>query len=737
MSQHNHTHGGDSLCCNANVEEEIALDSQAKEELTTVLHVQGMDCADEVEALRRVLTPIAGLRDFRVNLMGGTVTVSHERRIGTAKLIQAISRAGLKANLPSERSPSEDESISAQRVRMLLVGTSGLASGLGYWLDWAGGWAPWVPVTAFCIAIISGGWFVAPKALRSLRQGSLDMNVLMSVAVLGAVAIGQWSEGAAVVFLFGLSELLEAFSLNRARRAVQSLLRLAPETALVKREGVLLEIPVKEVTPGDFVTVRSGAKVPLDGEVVSGESFIDQAPITGESIPVEKKPGDAVFAGTINGDGSLEIKVTRAFSDTTLSKIIKLVGEAQSTKAPSQNFVDRFARIYTPAVFAGAILVLLTGPLVLGEAWFPWIYRALVLLVIACPCALVISTPVSIVSGLTAMAHRGVLIKGGTFLEQVGGLEALAMDKTGTITEGKPNVTKIHLLNASSAQEMLRIAAAIDIHSDHPVAQAVLRYAEAQKVEFPSAEKYQARNGRGAEAWLEGHQYFVGNHRFAHELGVCTPELEAVLEEMETQAQSVVVVGHKPHDDHAGQVLGVIAVGDTLRPHVAEAIRALHQAGIKKIIMLSGDNQRTVDAIAREVGIDEARGGLLPEEKVEAIKALMLDYKSVGMVGDGVNDAPAMAVATLGIAMGAGGTDTAIETADIALMKDDLAAIAQAVTLGRRTLRTIQVNIGFAVIVKVVFLTLALAGRGSLWLAILADTGATLLVIFNALRLLR
>lgn len=733
---HDHQHGH-SPCAHAqDPAQPMQLNPLAKEDLTTIFDVQGMDCADEVEALRRVLTPIPGLRDFRVNLIGGTVTIGHERRVSSEALVEAISKAGLKASPQTDGPRNEEAAGQAQRARVLLVGTSGLATALGFCLERAGV-PPWGAIVAFCIAILSGGWFVAPKALRALRQGSLDMNVLMTVAVMGAVAIGQWSEGAAVVFLFGLSELLEAFSLNRARRAVQSLLSLAPETALVKRGGTLVEVPVKEVAPGDVITVRSGAKVALDGEVIAGESSIDQAPITGESVPVPKKPGDTVFAGTINGDGSLEIKVTKAFSDTTLSKIIQLVGEAQSAKAPSQNFVDRFARIYTPAVFVGAILVLLTGPLVLGQAWFPWIYRALVLLVIACPCALVISTPVSIVSGLTAMARQGVLIKGGTFLEQVGGLKALAMDKTGTITEGKPSVSRVQLFKAATAQEMLRIAAAIDIHSDHPVAQAVLRYAREQNVDFPSAEKYKAHQGRGAEAWLEGHEYFVGNHRFAHELGVCTPELEAILEEMEMQAQSVVVVGHKPHDGHAGEVLGVLAVGDTIRPNVLAAIQALHQAGVKKIVMLSGDNQRTVDAIARQVGIDEARGGLLPEEKVEAIKALMRDHQMVGMVGDGVNDAPAMAVATIGIAMGAGGTDTAIETADIALMKDDLGAIAQAITLGRRTLRTIQVNIGFAVIVKVVFLALALAGQSSLWLAILADTGATLLVIFNALRLLR
>ncbi|MEQ1854696.1 MAG: heavy metal translocating P-type ATPase, partial [Chthoniobacteraceae bacterium] len=462
---------------------------------------------------------------------------------------------------------------------------------------------------------------------------------------------------------------------------------------------------------------------------------VNQAPITGESMPVEKKPGDGVFSGTINGEGSLEIRTTKGHTDTTIAKIIHLVEEAQSQKAPSQRFVDVFARYYTPAVMVVALLVMIAPPLFFGGAWLVWFYRGLVLLVIACPCALVISTPVSVVSGLTAMARRGVLIKGGAVLEAVGKLRALAVDKTGTITEGKPRVVKVVTVTSKDEAEIVRIAAAIDTHSEHPLAQAVVAYANEKKVAFPRSENYRAQNGRGAEATIEGHEYFVGNHRFTHELAVCSPEIEKQLAEIETEALSVVVVGHKPHAGCEGEVLGILAVGDAMRANAPEAIAALHRAGITKIVMLSGDNQRTASAIAKKAGIDEAHGDLLPDQKIERVKAMLGELKYVGMIGDGVNDAPAMAAASVGIAMGGAGTDTAIETADMALMQDDLSKVAEAIALGRRTVRITQFNIAFALALKAIFLVLALLGHTSLWLAILADTGATLFVIMNSLRL--
>lgn len=564
------------------------------------------------------------------------------------------------------------------------------------------------------------------------------MNVLMTVAVVGAWLIGEGAEAAAVVFLFGFAELLESWSVGRARRAIRSLLALTPASARRKRDGAEPEeVAVTEVQPGDVILVRSGERVPLDGEVAAGQSAVNQAPITGESVPVEKKPGDPVFAGTINGEGSLEVRVTKASSDSTLARIIRLVEEAEEQKAPTQRFVDRFARVYTPAVFALAVLVAVLPPLLGGASWSVWGYRALVLLVIACPCALVIATPVSIVSGLTALARRGVLIKGGAFLEAVGKLKALAVDKTGTITQGRPVVTAIIPWSDETPDSVLSKAAAIDVHSTHPLAEAVVAAAKQKSVSFEPADNYQSKTGRGALAEIDGHLHFIGNHKLTHELGVCSPEIEARLGEIEARGHSLAVLGHAPHDGCPGKVLGIIALGDTLRPEVPEALRQLHEAGLSKVVMLSGDNQRTANAIASQAGIDEAMGDLMPEQKVEHIKELVARYGHVGMIGDGVNDAPALAVATVGIAMGAVGSDTAIETADMALMNDDLRKLADAIKISRRTVGIIQFNVGFAVAIKILFLVLAFTGHTSLWLAILADTGATLLVIANALRLLR
>ncbi|MFZ2281077.1 MAG: heavy metal translocating P-type ATPase [Prosthecobacter sp.] len=713
--------------------EKIALNPDAKGDQQTTLRITGMDCADEVAALEQVLRPLKGVREVRVNLMGGKVTLAHDKSVTAAQLISAIATTGMKAT-PDGGNPEDLES--AKRMRQIAVSLSGLSLGLGMLSEWLNFGPVWIADVAYGIAIIAGGWLTAPKAWRALQRRSLDMNVLMTVAVSGALVIQQWSEGAAVTFLFALSELLEAFTLARARKAVQALMQLTPETALLKDGETFREVPVAEVAVGATIAVKSGARIPLDGEVLKGNSAVNQAPITGESMPVEKKPGDGVFAGTINGSGSLEVRTTKASTDSTIAKIIHLVEEAQSQKAPSQRFVDVFARYYTPAVMVAAVLVMLLPPLLFGGAWFTWFYRGLVLLVIACPCALVISTPVSVVSGLTAMARRGVLIKGGAVLEAVGKLKALCMDKTGTLTEGKPRVTKVITVNSKDESMVIRIAAAIDTHSEHPLAQAIVAYANDKKVEFPRSENYQALDGRGAEADLYGHRYFVGNHRLAHELGVCSSEIEEQLAAIEADALSVVVVGHRPHGDCKGEVLGILAVGDAMRANAPAAIAALHRAGLTKIVMLSGDNQRTASAIAKQCGIDEAHGDLLPDQKIERVKALLAELKYVGMIGDGVNDAPAMAAASVGIAMGGAGTDTAIETADMALMQDDLSMVVEAIVLGRRTVGIIQFNIAFALALKAIFLVLALLGHASLWLAILADTGATLLVILNALRLL-
>jgi Cd2+/Zn2+-exporting ATPase len=695
-----------------------------------VFHVTGMDCSEEVDAIERALKPLPGVLGVQAEIIASKVTVFHDGKLSRSVIADTINKSGVVVQNGRERD-------NRPSTASILVATSGIATGLGLLLQWSGFTDGWQPNAAFLAAIVTGGWLVIPKTLRALRSLSLDMNVLMTVAVLGAVAIGEHAEGAAVAFLFSLSELLESWSIGRARRAIEALMELTPDTALVRRDDEWREVAAAEVHPGEVVLIKPGQKAPLDGEVVNGNSSMDQSPITGESIPVEKNPGDTVFAGTINAEGVLEVRATKAAGDTTVARIIQMVEEAQQQRAPAQRFVDTFAKYYTPAVMVLAVILAIAPPLLLAQPWDTWIYRALVLLVIACPCALVISTPVSVVSGLTAMAHAGVLIKGGAYLEALAGLRALAVDKTGTITEGKPRVQEVISWNRTPADQILRIAASLDAQSSHPLAQAVVEYARGQATTLKATDDFRSVIGRGGEGSISGHAYFVGNHRFAHELGVCSTELENKLAEIESSARSVVVVGHRPHGDCSGEVLGILVIGDTIREEAREAIKRIHAAGIRKVVMLSGDNARTAEAIAKQAGIDEALGDLLPDQKIEKVRKLEKTYGAVGMIGDGVNDAPALAAASVGIAMGAGGTDTAIETADVTLIKDNLLMVAEAIRLGRRTLGMIRFNIAFSLVVKALFLILAVLGMTSLWLAILADTGATLLVVMNALRLLR
>ena len=618
-----------------------------------------------------------------------------------------------------------------------LVAAAGILTGIGLLVQWLHVGPGWLATAAFAVATLAGGLLVFPAAWGAVKKLRLDINVLMAVAVSGAWIIGEGAEAASVVFLFSLSELLESWAAGRARRAVDSLLTLSPPTARVRNaDGAEQEIPVAEVAVDREILIRSGSRIPLDGEVISGNSSVNQAPITGESMPVEKRAGDPVYAGTVNGEGSLTVRVSKPASESALARIIQLVGEAEGNKPPTQRFVDRFAAIYTPVVFAIAILVALVPPLVFAQPWLFWIYQSLVLLVISCPCALVIATPMCIVSGLTALARRGVLVKGGVHLESVGKLRAIAVDKTGTITSGKPQVVAIISLSDLPEDELLARAAAINSHSDHPLAIAITEAARVRKLPIPPITDFISVTGRGASALIGGHPHFIGNHHLTHDTGLCGAEVEAVLATIEEKGQSLAVLGHAPHDGCAGEILGVIAIADTLRPEVTEALRLIHAAGVEKVIMLSGDNPRTAAAIAQQAGIDEALGDLMPEQKVEHVRQLVSRYQYVGMIGDGVNDAPALAVATVGFAMGAIGSDTAIETADIALMQDDLRKVAETILLGRRTLSIIHFNVAFALGIKAIVLTLAFMGYAGLWLAILADTGATLLVILNSLRLL-
>lgn len=702
----------------------------------TKFRVEGMDCEDEVKAVRVALNKIPGVQKVESNILSSEIRVIHAADTSSIDLIKKIESTGLRVNSNTQDAQKKDVSPLLKRAWIVLA--SGAFLTVGLCLGWLSSPNLWVLRTLYLASILIGSTLIAPKALRAARQFSLDMNVLMTVAAVGAIGIGEYAEAGAVVFLFALSEWLESFSLERARRSVQALLKLVPETTLVRLpSGEFSEVAVSEVKVGQIIRIRSGERISLDGIVKRGQSSVNQAPITGESLPIEIKENDRVLAGTINGEGSLDVEVTKAHEDTKIAQIIRLIEDAQKQKAPTQRFVDVFAKYYTPIVFMLALVVFLVPPLLLQADWSVWIYRALVLLVIACPCALVIATPVSVVSGLTAMARRGVLIKGGAGLEAIGKLRALAVDKTGTITEGIPKVLRIISLNGSKEEEVLSIAASIDAHSTHPLAQAVVLEAKKRSLILKESLDYRSISGRGAEALIDGHVFFVGNHKFAHEYAVCTDELEKILATLEDQAQSVVVVGHRPHPGCKGEALGVLGLADAIRSDAKEAILSLHQAGIESVIMLSGDNQRTVDSISKQVGIDEAYGDLLPDEKVLKIKELKTRFTSVAMIGDGVNDAPAMATASLGIAMGASGTDTAIETSDVTLMQDRLTGISEAIQMGKRTLGVIRFNTGFALMTKLLFLGLSMTGHTSLWLAIAADTGATLLVIGNALRLLK
>jgi len=571
----------------------------------------------------------------------------------------------------------------------------------------------------------------AARAWRSLRARVLDINILMVVAVAGALVLGEWFEAAAVVALFAVAQWLEGRSMDRARHAIRALMSLAPDVAVVRRDGIELAVPVAEVGAGDHVIVRPGERVPVDGVVVAGESAIDEAPVTGESWPAEKAPGAAVFAGSVNGTGALDVRATRPAGDSTLARIIRLVEQAQRQRAPVQAFVDRFARVYTPAVVVLALLVAVVPAVFFAGDASVWSYRAIALLVVACPCALVISTPVSIVSGLTAAARAGVLIKGGAHLERLADVRCVAFDKTGTLTEGRLKVTDVLAVEGVPVDGVLGIAAALESRSEHPIGRAIVERARMAGVAFEPSDTFRALPGLGAEATVAEAHALVGSHRLFEERALCTPALHTRIGEIENRGANLVVVGH------AGAPLGVIGFTDEVRPGGRDSIAALRAEGIGHVVLLTGDSRAHAEAVADGVGLDAAHAGLMPADKVRLVESLRREHGPVAMVGDGVNDAPALAAADVGIAMGAAGTDVALETADVALMGDDLSRLAFAVRLARATLSNIRVNVAIALGLKLAFVVLAASGLATLWLAILADTGASLLVTANGLRLLR
>ncbi|MBF8672363.1 heavy metal translocating P-type ATPase [Pseudomonas putida] len=729
--EHKHDHHAHSCCGSAAAPALVQLSEKASSHARfSRFRIEAMDCPTEQTLIQDKLGKLAGIEQLEFNLINRVLGVRHTLG-GTAEIEQAIDSLGMKAEPLGAEDDGTASAPQVARTRWWPLALSGAAAIAAEIVHFAALAPEWVVAALALAAILGCGLGTYKKGWIALKNRNLNINALMSIAVTGAVLIGQWPEAAMVMVLFTVAELIEARSLDRARNAIGGLMQLTPDMATVRQaDGQWLEVEVREVAVGALVRVRPGERIGLDGEVASGQSSVDQAPITGESLPVEKSVGDKLFAGTINQAGALEFRVTAAAGQSTLARIIKAVEEAQGARAPTQRFVDRFSRIYTPVVFAIALAVAVIPPLFMAGAWFDWVYRALVLLVVACPCALVISTPVTIVSGLAAAARKGILIKGGVYLEGGRQLDFLALDKTGTITHGKPVQTDAKVLEPLFEGRAQALAASLGERSDHPVSRAIAQFGKEQGLALSEVDDFVALAGRGVRGTIAGEVYHLGNHRLVEELGLCSPDLEAQLDALERQGKTVVLLL-----DRSGP-LALFAVADTVKESSRQAIAELHELGIKTV-MLTGDNPHTAQAIATVVGIDRAEGNLLPADKLKSIETLYARGHRVGMVGDGINDAPALARAEIGFAMAAAGTDTAIETADVALMDDDLRKIPAFVRLSRQSAAILMQNIVLALGIKAIFLAITFAGMATMWMAVFADMGVSLLVVFNGLRLLR
>jgi Cd2+/Zn2+-exporting ATPase len=697
----------------------------------SVFKIEGMDCHEEVTILERRLKHLAGLEALHADILGQRLNIKYDAaKLSASAIAEAVAQTGMRAWLEHEQSAGPAPSAATRR---LFVVAAGVLAGLGMALEYARVDHRVVVVT-YLLAIGSGGVYSIRRAMHAARSLALDINVLMLVAVAGAMVLGEWSEGACVVFLFALAQLLEARAMERARGAIRALMDLTPAEALVRDavSGAFRRVPVDGIAVGDIVVVKPGEKIPLDGRVAAGWSHVNQAPVTGESLPAEKRIDDEVFAGTINGRGALDVRVTRLRGDSTLARIIDMVERAQAQRAPSQTFVERFARIYTPAVLVLALAIGLLPPALLGASWSAWIYRALVLLVISCPCALVISTPVSVVSALAAAARKGVLIKGGAHLERLAAVRCVAFDKTGTLTKGDLRVAGVASFNGAGPERILQLAASLELRSEHPIGTAIVAHARERNIPLSPVDDFQSLPGLGAEALVEGRRVVIGNHRLFEARGACPPEVHARIEAatLAGAGQTMVIVGSEGP-------IGIIGVADRPRESARDAVRMLRAHGVAHVALLTGDHEAAARALGAAVGVDDVRAGLLPAEKVRAVEELRRRYGTVAMVGDGINDAPALAAADVGIAMGVAGSDAALETADVALMADELLKIPYALRLSRATVRNVRANIAFSIVLKGAFMVMAIMGVATLWMAVLADMGASLIVIANALRLLR
>lgn len=693
-----------------------------------VYRLQGLSCANCAATFEKNVKAIATVKDAKVNFGAAKLTVIGEASI--EELEKAGAFDGITVIPETERKEQKEEPFWKKKTNIVAL-ISALFLLAGYIATYTIGERHVAAIFLFIASIIIGGYHLLKTGINNLVRLQFDMNTLMTIAVIGAAFIGEWKEGAVVVFLFAISEALERYSMDTARRSLQRLIDIAPKKATVLRDGKEHEVDVEDVAVGDTVLVKPGQKIAMDGIVIRGESSVNEAAITGESMPVAKTIGDEVYAGTMNGDGALEVQVTKRVEDTTIAKIIHLVEEAQAERAPTQQFVDRFARYYTPAIMLIALFVAIVPPLWLGGEWLTWVYRGLTVLVVGCPCALVISTPVAIVTAIGQAARQGVLIKGGVYLEEIGKISTIVFDKTGTLTAGTPEVTDIHPFGDLGEKELLKIAAAIEKQSEHPLASAILRKAEASQISFDDLQvsEFRAMAGKGAAARVNGTMYYIGKPSLFS--SALSENVRAQIAHAQKQGKTVMLLGDET------KVLGMIAVSDQLRENAAFVLETLRNLGISQTIMLTGDHEATARAVASSLPFTDIRAELLPEEKWAAIQTLQRQSGRIAMVGDGVNDAPALAAANVGIAMGNIGTDVALETADVVLMGDDLGKLPYVIRLGRKTMRIIQQNIAIAFLLKVLALVFIVPGWLTLWMAIFADMGATLLVLLNSLRLLR
>lgn len=752
---------GPSLHTTVDVESVYATPAlHAESSQKMIFKIGGMCCPTEADILKGVLHPLLNKEDreayINFDLVNSKLIVeSKNGNLPTKEeIIKAVTSTGMDATLWNEHVKQAQEGKKTfwekyGRYALNLTSAASLATGLvihainnGANAAFGGGVGedkayysehpPIASMVFYSTAMVAASWYILPKALRAIKRLRPDTNVLMTSATVGAIAMNSWFEGATSMYLFSAAELLENWNMQRTRKAIRVLMELAPSTAQVVNADCIKEQLVENIPIGTTIIVRPGEKIPLDSVLILGSTFVNQAPITGESMPIQKEPGDKLFAGTINEDSVIQCRVTKAASDSTLASIIRKVEEAQSRRAKSDQWIERFSQYYVPAMMSTSLMVAIIPPLATNSPWYPWIYKGLQLLVVSCPCSLTISTPVSIVAGIAAAARAGILIKGGVYLENAAHIEAFAMDKTGTITTGSPIVQNIIPLSGYDTKRLLWVASALESHSDHPLARAIQRKAKEDGITVQPAESFQLFKGKGGQGYIGGELFWAGSHRFLHEkVGDNeSPAVHKKIKELEAAGHSIVAIGTEQ------VTCGLISIADTIRRESKQAIQDLKRANLNGIVMLTGDNEGAARAIATSVGIDEYYAELLPEDKVHQIEVLMEKYKRVAMVGDGINDAPAMAVSSLGIAMGAAGSDAAIETADIALMSDDLGKLAWLVKHSRNTLKIIKQNVALSLLVKGAFSVAVFTNKTTLWMAVLADMGTSLGVVSNGLRLL-